>query len=37
MPWVQWEGRCPSAAAKSTAGGTQGCLDFECDPLMHIN
>jgi len=26
----------PSATARSTAGGTQGCLDLECDPLMHI-
>jgi len=34
---VQWAGRCPSATARSTAGGTQGCLDLEHDPaLMHI-
>jgi len=27
----------PSATARSTAGGgTQGCLDLERDPLMHI-
>jgi len=36
MPRVQWAGRCPSATARSTVRGTQGCLDLECDPLMHI-
>jgi len=36
MPRVQWVGRCPSATARSTVGGTKGCLDLECDPLMHI-
>jgi len=29
MPQVQWTGRSPSATARSTAGGTQGCLDLE--------
>ena len=28
--------RCPSATARSTAGGTQGCLDLELGPLIHI-
>jgi len=32
MPRVQWAGRSLSA----TAGGTQGWLDLEHDPLMHI-
>jgi len=36
MPRIQWAGRCPSATGRSTAGGTQGCLDLERDPLMHI-
>jgi len=36
MSRVQWTGRCLSATARSTAGGTQGCLDLEGDPLMHI-
>jgi len=36
MPRVQWAGRCPSATARSTARGKQGCLDLERDPLMHI-
>jgi len=36
MPQIQRADRCPSAIARSTTGGTQGCLDLECDPLMHI-
>ena len=28
--------RCPSATTRSTDGGTQGCLDLERDPLIHI-
>ena len=36
MPRVQWAGRCPSATARSTAGGTHGHLDLERDPLMYI-
>jgi len=36
MPQVQWAGRCPSAIARSTAGGIKGCLDLEHAPLMHI-
>jgi len=36
MLLVQWAGRCPSATARSTAGGTQRYLDLERDPLMHI-
>ena len=28
--------RYPSATARLTAGGTQGCLDTECDPLINI-
>lgn len=36
MPRVQWAGRCSSTTARSTAGGAQGYLDLERDPLMHI-
>jgi len=37
MLLVQWAGRCPSATARSTTGGTKGYLDLERhDPLMHI-
>ena len=28
--------RCPSATARLTAAGTQGCLDLERNPLIHI-
>ena len=28
--------RCPSATARSTVGGTQGHLDLERDPLIHV-